>query len=370
MKQNIYFFLPAVLLTLVFYSCTSQEKLSDHALTGQLTNAPETKIYLESITDTGNTSLDSALTDKEGKFNLGNRATRMGYYLFRVDAANSVFLLLNGSEDIEINGDAKNLENTYTVSGSKDCELIRELKHYDKYISDSLFYIFKMQSEANPQSRDSLIQASQKAYSAKMNRYARQFIDLYPTSIVSLSVTRYMDHNSKEDMVFMEQLSHSLLKTYPENTYVQKFAEGLEELKFLPRGSTAPEINLKDIYGQNIKLSSLRGKVVLVDFWASWCGPCRRENPKMVELYKKYRAKGFEIYGVSLDDNKDRWIQAVGADNLTWTHVSELKKWDSEVVKTFRINAIPYSVLIDREGKVIDKGLTSEDLDKKLQEIL
>jgi len=370
MKKNLNFLLPAVVLSLVYYSCTSQEKLAEHSLYGQLKNAPEIMVYLESITDSGGKHLDSTTTDKDGKFKLGNRATQLGYYVLRVDATNAVFLLLNGNEDVEINGDAKNLESTYTVSGSKDSELIRELKHYDKYIADSLFYVFKTQSEANPPKRDSLIKASQLVYMDKMNRYARQFMDLYPTSLVSLSVTRYLDHNSKEDMASMEQLSLSLSKTYPDNSYVQKFAEGLDELKFLPRGSDAPEIKLTDMYGESKKLSSLRGKVVLVDFWASWCGPCRRENPKVVALYKKYKARGFEIFGVSLDDNKDRWLQAIGADNLTWTHVSELKKWDSEVVRTYRISAIPFSVLIDRNGKVIDKGLTSEEIDKKLQEIL
>jgi thiol-disulfide isomerase/thioredoxin len=370
MKKSICFFLPVMLSLLGMYSCTPPEEAASHTLSGRLTNAPEKMVYFEGITDSGGIYLDSAETDKEGNFVLANRATSLDYFMFRVDATNAVFLVLQGNENLEINGDAKDLDNTYTISGSKDCELIRELKRYDKLVSDSLFYDFKTQSEAMPERRDSLIKASQLLYTVKMNRYAKQFIDLYPASLVSLSVTRYLDHNSKEDMALMEGLSKSLLSKYPDNIYIQKFAGGLEELKFLPVGSPAPEISMKDTSGRPVKLSSLRGKVVLIDFWASWCVPCRQANPKVVELYRQYKSKGFEIYGVSLDDNKERWTQAIRADKLAWYHVSELKKWDSNSVKEYHISAIPFTVLIDRNGKIIEKGLSVEALEKKLGEIL
>ena len=109
---------------------------------------------------------------------------------------------------------------------------------------------------------------------------------------------------------------------------------------------------------------------VMVDFWAAWCGPCRKENPHVVEMYRKFKSKNFEILGVSLDDNADAWKAAIKKDGLTWAQVSELKKWDSEVVKTYEIEAIPFTVLIDKEGKIIAKGLSGDELERKLIEVL
>jgi thiol-disulfide isomerase/thioredoxin len=116
-------------------------------------------------------------------------------------------------------------------------------------------------------------------------------------------------------------------------------------------------------------LSDLRGKVVLIDFWASWCGPCRKENPKMVKIYQKYKSDGFEIFGVSLDRKRKNWLKAIKDDSLTWSHVSDLKGWRTVVKEPYNIGAIPYTVLVDREGKIIAKGLRGAELEKKLVEI-
>ena len=116
-------------------------------------------------------------------------------------------------------------------------------------------------------------------------------------------------------------------------------------------------------------LSSLRGKIVMIDFWASWCGPCRKENPNVINVYKKFHAKGFDIIGVSLDDNAEKWHDAIVKDGLPWHHVSELKGWDSEVAKVYGVDAIPFTVLLDKEGKILAKGLRSKNLEEKLNEI-
>lgn len=134
-------------------------------------------------------------------------------------------------------------------------------------------------------------------------------------------------------------------------------------------GAEAPDFTMMNLDGEPVSLSDFKGKVVLIDFWASWCGPCRKDNPHVVELYKKYKADGFEILGVSLDKTKDRWEQAIAKDNLTWTHVSDLKGWQNAVAQMYSVKSIPHTVLLDEEGKIIARKLRGPQLDQKLASI-
>jgi len=121
--------------------------------------------------------------------------------------------------------------------------------------------------------------------------------------------------------------------------------------------------------GQQLKLSAFYGNYLLLDFWASWCGPCRRENPNLVKVYAKFKSKGFTIFSVSLDQKKENWVEAIAKDNLTWTHVSDLKFWESAPAKLYAVRNIPSNFLIDPQGNIIARNLRGEDLEKKLDEI-
>nr|HQU58722.1 TlpA disulfide reductase family protein [Saprospiraceae bacterium] len=134
-------------------------------------------------------------------------------------------------------------------------------------------------------------------------------------------------------------------------------------------GGEAPDFTLKTPEGQDMSLSELRGKVVLIDFWASWCGPCRRENPNVVRMYNEYKDKGFDILGVSLDKTQDRWVEAIQQDGLSWHHVSDLKGWANEVAQAYGVRSIPHTVLIDAEGKILARNLRGEALEQKLAEL-
>ncbi len=144
----------------------------------------------------------------------------------------------------------------------------------------------------------------------------------------------------------------------------------ISKAKNMRIGGEAPEIAEKSPEGEVVKLSDFRGKYVLIDFWASWCGPCRKENPNVVKVYNKYKSKGFEILGVSLDNSKDRWVSAIEKDQLTWQHVSDLKKWGSPIAKSYGVSSIPYTVLLDKEGKILAKNLRGPMLEAKLSELL
>ncbi|NIG57167.1 TlpA disulfide reductase family protein [Chitinophaga sp. Cy-1792] len=150
----------------------------------------------------------------------------------------------------------------------------------------------------------------------------------------------------------------------------KEFSKRLNAAKNTAVGRPAMDFKQADSTGAIVSLSSFRGKYVLVDFWASWCGPCRAENPNVVKAYEKFKPKGFEILGVSLDDKKEKWLAAVAADHLTWTHVSELTGWKNTAADLYGVRAIPQNFLIDPKGKIVGRNLRGEDLEKKLEEVL
>ena len=173
-----------------------------------------------------------------------------------------------------------------------------------------------------------------------------------------------------------EKVHKALGAAMPNSPYFEIFNKKYEQISKLNAGGDAPEITLSDPNGNPISLSSLKGNIVLIDFWASWCRPCRAENPNVVKAYNKYHDKGFEVFSVSLDglprqaSPKEEWIAAIEKDGLLWkNHVSDLKGWQSSVVPLYGISGIPFTVLIDREGKVLAKNIRGQVLEDKLAEL-
>ncbi|MEN8731444.1 MAG: TlpA disulfide reductase family protein [Bacteroidia bacterium] len=156
----------------------------------------------------------------------------------------------------------------------------------------------------------------------------------------------------------------------PDSKYTKSIQATAKQLGPLVEGAMAPDIKLKTPAGDSLALSSLRGKVVLIDFWASWCGPCRRENPNVKKIYEKYKDQGFEIYGVSLDNNASRWNDAIAKDGLTWKHVSDLAGWQSSAAKLYGVRSIPATFLLDKEGRIYKSGFRSHELEGLLQQLL
>jgi peroxiredoxin len=257
-------------------------------------------------------------------------------------------------EGIEVKG-SKELENFYSFSYSLKSMII----NYNQLSNTSTENLTDKEKLTIENSLNDIIE--------NYNSAIKNYISNNNGSLLALVYLEEIDIN--EDFEIFKTLSESLSAKYSGNIYVDDLAARVEAAGKTAIGSVAPNISMQSPEGKVINLSDLRGKIVLIDFWAAWCGPCRRENPNMVKLYEKYKDMGFEIFGVSLDKDKDRWTNAIADDKLVWTQVSDLKGWDTVAQDLYGFDGIPYTVLIDKEGKIIAKGLRGEALDEKLEEI-
>ncbi len=357
-----------ILVVAVLTACSSN---NGFVIEGAYPSAENTTVYLEKITGQA-IVIDSFNIGENAKFKFVGTAEKPGIYRLNFAGKKAIDVVLDNSSKIEVQIDPKMSMAEYEVKGSESSLKIKEI---NKILYDTYKVVEGLQNEYAAmadgfETNDAKIASLEKRYEEAMDNQIqsiKEYTKKNNEAIVDVYAISYL--NIDENYEFIKSIIDKHQAQLASSEYTQEYAAKLEGYAKLAVGSVAPEIALNDPNGKEIKLSSLRGKVVLLDFWASWCGPCRKENPNNVKLYKQYNSKGFEIYGVSLDKNMEDWKQAIMEDQLTWSHVSDLKFWQSEAAALYKVEAIPATFLLDKDGKILAKNLRGEELAEYLNKL-
>jgi len=363
-----FFFLAAVLVMVSCEKIGKQEFDGTVKVSGEVKNAPEGKIEIYKFVDQSTEIIGEIPMGSGGEFEYDLSLEGPGFFELHLMNQKIVKLALY-AEDVQVSYDF-NDEASLKVEGAEDSQNLQKievlLSDYQKTVNDLNTAYFEAMSKRDQEAIKS-IQTTAMNLEDTQSQKVKLVLEGMKDSFASMAGIAML--NIKNDFQFIDELVKGLDEKYPNTKMITSLLHQLDDMRALSIGQVAPEISLPNPNGELIKLSDLKGKYVLIDFWAAWCRPCREENPNVVRLYNQYKEKGFEVFGVSLDRTKEAWVKAIADDNLTWTHVSDLKYFNSEAAATYQINAIPATYLLDPEGKIIGKDLRGASLENKLKEI-
>lgn len=366
----------AILLISSLSSCDNlfkQFKSQDgYDITVNLKNAGEVKEgFLEEITSKDLTVIDTAKIENNVMHMTGVVAEK-GIYRIRFTEEYFILLVLD-NQDIKIDLDLDDMK-SYKITGSPESILMKDILVRSRGTREKIQELemqYRSVMNGESENAEAVMMAVQTKYGQiveEHNNYLLAFADTISSPIIGIFTANMLDpelHAAK-----FERIAKMAQEKEPDSKYTKEFTEKLALMNSITIGKPAPDITLADANGNMLSLSSLKGKVVMLDFWASWCKPCRVENPNVVRIYNEYKDKGFKIFSVSLDEKKEAWLGAIEQDGLVWeNHVSDLKGWQSEGAKLYNIKGIPATFLIDENGIIIAENLRGESLEQKLKEI-
>ena len=361
MKHFFYLF-----IIIILASCQSNS--SHFRISGNIAGLDTGMVYLIKAKANDILMVDTAEI-KGGKFFFeGEAITPAELHFLRLNERELLarFFLEPGKTNVKAYADSLNATK---VTGSDETDVLNIFLGEVEYLTKRVNEYQTQYSQARSTDEADRIRIDYEASINNMTIYVKNFVKENINSPVALYLllTQLAPRIEYEEL---KEIADKVPAELSESPYYKELNEILKRTGKISIGAVAPDFTMNDQNGNPVTLSSLRGKYLLIDFWASWCVPCRQENPNIVTAYAKYKDKGFEILGVSLDQTKDAWLKAIADDNLGWLHVSDLRYWQNAVARLYEVNSIPLSLLLDKDGKIIARNLRGDKLDATLSKLL
>lgn len=368
----------------------TQTERQEFIIEGSITHAGGSSLSLGELTPSDLIPLDSIHLGPNGQFRYRQALDEPAFFELRLSPQESVTLLISPGERIRLQADASDLALTYRVQGSEGSALMATLvrqERKNRLLVDSLAsYLRGARSSPGFFDKRREIKAVFDSVYMEQQTFVKGFVRENPRSLASI-IALYQFFGSRllmninDHFEYYEFLSKSLSVEYPLNMHVMDLNRRVSEYRrrelqremaerSLMPGNMAPEIILPDTAGKPLSLSSFRGRIVLIDFWASWCPPCRQSNAELRPLYERFHPKGFEIFAVSLDRSRDKWLAGIHEDMIDWPQVSDLRSWNSPVTTLYNLSEIPHAMLIGRDGTILRRFIKPAELETVLTEML
>lgn len=383
MKKYFIAICSVVVFPFLFVGCNTKKTDGNFTITGELKNVEPQKIYLEQLFFNANTPqvLDST-TVKDGKFSLSALGKEEGLYRIRFEKVENGFVFINDDEKMNLRADLKDSSLSgpkyNTPANQSLMNFLATLEQRGKEISTGMERLEALKTTPANDSAVAFLSGEIEMKKKDFTSYVISYADTIAHPVLAMFALGYANGAGKDQL---DKAVANLTKRFPAHSEVTGMVSRYNEMNkeqgqsqqtpaTAPAAGVAPALMMNDTEGKPFDWSALKGKYVLVDFWASWCAPCRGENPNVVAAYNQFKDKNFTVLGVSLDEDKAAWLAAIKKDNLIWQHISDLKGWSSAAVSTYNFNGIPYNVLLDPEGKIIATELRGPALSTKLSEVL